>query len=174
VVSIIVVLNYLGQDIKISAQVTCSHILHYHALYCSIESLHLPIATWLVWEASNMFDMEVVKQLLHLGIGELATIVTLEYLGGMLLEEWTKHLQDLLGFLWVIGSSQAYLEKQSMMLTTYLLLLLLPAQGLISIKSTSSQSSLDRAITGFCTFSRWMHWCVWCTMSFFRYSITEG
>jgi len=30
-------------------------------------------------------------------------------------------------FFWVIGSSQAYLEKQSMMLTAYLLLLLLLA-----------------------------------------------
>jgi len=66
VVSIIVVLNYLGEDIKISARVTCSHILHYHGLYCSIESLHLPIATWHVWEASNMLDMEVIKQLLQL------------------------------------------------------------------------------------------------------------
>jgi len=49
-----------------------------HALYCSIELLHLPIATWLIWEAGNMLDMEVVKQLPHAGIGELATIVTLE------------------------------------------------------------------------------------------------
>jgi len=37
-----------------------------------------------------------------------------------------------------LAHSQAYLEKQSMMLTVYLLLLLLPAQSLISIKSTSS------------------------------------
>jgi len=64
-----------------------------------LNLFHLPVATWLVWEASNMLDMEVLKQLLHLGIGELATIVTLEYLGGMLLEERTEHLQDLLGFL---------------------------------------------------------------------------
>jgi len=92
VVCIIVVLNYLGQDIKISAQVTCSLILHDHALYCSIKLLHLPIATWLIWEAGNMLDMEVVNQLLHVGICELAAIVTLEYLGSMLLEEWTKHL----------------------------------------------------------------------------------
>jgi len=89
VVSIIVILNYLEQDIKISVQVTCSHILHYHALYCSIESLHLPVATWLLWEAGNMLDMEVLKQLLHSGVSELATIVTLEYLWGMLLEERT-------------------------------------------------------------------------------------
>jgi len=92
VVSIIVVLNYLGQDIKVSVRVTCSHVLHNHALYCSIKSLNLPIATWLVWETGNMLDMEVVKQLLHAGIGELATIVTLEHLGGMLLEERTEHL----------------------------------------------------------------------------------
>jgi len=43
-----------------------------------------------------MLDMEVVKQLLHSGISELAAIVTLEYLGGMLLEEQTKYIQDLL------------------------------------------------------------------------------
>jgi len=46
-----------------------------------------------------MFDMEVVKQLLHSGVGELTAIATLEYLWGMLLEEWTEHLQDLLSFL---------------------------------------------------------------------------
>jgi len=92
VVRIIVVLNYLGQDIKISTQVTCSHVLHNHALYCSIKLLHLPIAAGLIWEAGKMFDMEVLKQLLHVGIGELATVVTLEYLGGMLLEEQPKHL----------------------------------------------------------------------------------
>jgi len=54
VVCIIVVLNYLGQNIKISARVTCSHVLHNHALYCSIKLLHLPIVTWLIWEAGNM------------------------------------------------------------------------------------------------------------------------
>jgi len=96
VVSIIIVLNYLGQDIKISARVTCSHVLLYHALYCSIKSLHLPIATWLVLEAGNMLYTEVVKQLLHLGVSELTTIVTLEHLWGMLFEEWTEHLQDFL------------------------------------------------------------------------------
>jgi len=92
VVCIIVVLNYLGQDIKISVQVTCRHVLHNHALYCSIKLLHLPIAAGLIWEAGNMLDMEVIKQLLHEGIGELAAIVTLEELGGMLFEEWSKHL----------------------------------------------------------------------------------
>jgi len=76
-VCIIVVLNYLGQDIKVSARVTCGHILHYHAFYCSIKSLHLPVATWLIWEAGNMLDMQVIKQLIHSGVGELATIVTL-------------------------------------------------------------------------------------------------
>jgi len=37
-----------------------------------------------------MLDMEVLKQLLHASIGELAAIVALEYLGGMLLEECPK------------------------------------------------------------------------------------
>jgi len=91
VVSIIVVLNYLGQEVKISTQVTCHHVLHNHALYCSIKLLHLPIAAGLIWEAGNMFDMEVIKQLLHAGIGELAAIVTPEDLGAMLLEEWPKY-----------------------------------------------------------------------------------
>jgi len=89
-VCIVVVLDYLGQDIKISAQVISSHVLHNHALYCSIKLLHLPIAAELIWEAGNMLDMEVVKQL-HASIGELATVVTLEYLWGMLLEEWSKY-----------------------------------------------------------------------------------
>jgi len=92
VVSIIVVLNYLGQDIKISVQIFSSHVLHNHALYCSIKALNLPTATGLIWEAGNMFDMEVVKQLPHASIGELATVVTLEYLGGMLLEELPEYL----------------------------------------------------------------------------------
>jgi len=91
VVSIIVVLNYLGQDIKISVQVTCHPVLHNHALYCSIKALNLPIAAGLIWEAGNMFGMEVVKQLLHVGISELATIVTLEDLGSMFLEKWPKY-----------------------------------------------------------------------------------
>jgi len=92
VVSFVVVLNYLWHDIKISAQVTCCHVLHNHALYCSIKLLNLPIATWLIGEAGNMLDMEVVKQLLHVGIGELAAVVALEYLGGMLLEERPEYL----------------------------------------------------------------------------------
>jgi len=96
VVCIILVFNYLGQDIKISAQVTCCHVLHNHALYCSIKLLHFPIAAGLILEASNMLDMEVLKQLLHAGVGELTTVVALEHLGGMLLEEWSKHFQHLL------------------------------------------------------------------------------
>jgi len=92
VASIIVVIDYLGQDIKISVQVISCHVLHNHALYCSIKVLNLPIATGLIWEAGNMFDMGVIKQLLQLGIGELAPIVALGYLGGMLFEEWSKHL----------------------------------------------------------------------------------
>jgi len=39
-----------------------------------------------------MLDMEVVKKLAHSGIGELATIVTLEHLGGMLLEKRPENL----------------------------------------------------------------------------------
>jgi len=91
VVSIIVVLDYLGQDIKISVQVTCRHVLHNHALYCSNKALNLPVAAGLIWEAGNTFDMEIIKQLLHAGIGELATVVALEYLRGMLLEEQPKY-----------------------------------------------------------------------------------
>jgi len=42
--------------------------------------------------SNNTFDMEVLKQLLHAGIGELTAVVALEYLGGMLLEEQPKYL----------------------------------------------------------------------------------
>jgi len=35
-----------------------------------------------------MFDMEVIKQLIHVGIGKLTPIIALEYLGSMLLEKW--------------------------------------------------------------------------------------
>jgi len=80
VTSIIVVLYYLGQDIKIPAQVISSHVLHNHALYYSIKALNLPIATGFIWEAGDMFDMEVFKQLLHVGVGELTPVVALEYL----------------------------------------------------------------------------------------------
>jgi len=38
-----------------------------------------------------MFDMEVVKQFLHAGVGELGTIVTLEDFRSMLLEEQSNH-----------------------------------------------------------------------------------
>jgi len=62
-----------------------------------------------------MFDMEVIKQLLHAGVGELAPIVALEYLGSMLLEKWPGSTSSTFSvFFWVIGKSQAYLEKQSM------------------------------------------------------------
>jgi len=88
----VVVIDYLGQDIKISARVIRSHVLHNHALYCSIKLLNLPIAAGLIWEAGNMLDMEVVKQLLHAGIGEITTVSTLQHLGGMLLEKRPKHV----------------------------------------------------------------------------------
>jgi len=52
----------------------------------------LSIAARLIWEAGNMLDMEVLKQLLHAGVGELATVVALEYLWGMLVEERPKYL----------------------------------------------------------------------------------
>jgi len=61
VVCIIVVLNYLGQDIEIPTGVICCHILHYHALTCLIKKLNLTIATWLIWEAGYMFDIQVIK-----------------------------------------------------------------------------------------------------------------
>jgi len=88
VVCVVVVLYYLGQYIKISVQVVSSHVLHNHALYCSIKALKLPIAFGLIWEAGDMFDMEVIKQLLQLGVGELTPIVALEYLWSMVLTEW--------------------------------------------------------------------------------------
>jgi hypothetical protein len=56
-------------------------------MYYSIKALNLPIAAGLIWEAGNMFDMEIIKQFLHAGIGELTTIVALEDLGGMLLKK---------------------------------------------------------------------------------------
>jgi len=67
------------------------HVLHNHSLYCSIKALNLPIANGLIWEAGNMFDMEVVKQLLHVAVGKLATVVALEDLGSMLIEKQPKH-----------------------------------------------------------------------------------
>jgi len=99
VVSIIVVLNYLGQTSRYLRELLAAMYCIIMPFICSIELLHLPIATWLIWEASNMFDMEVIKQFLHAGVSELATVVTLEYLGGMLFEERTEHLQDFLSFL---------------------------------------------------------------------------
>jgi len=99
VVSIIVVLDYLGQDIKISAQDTCCHVLHNHALYCSIKALNLPIAAGLIREAGNMFDIEVVKQFLHAGVGELSPVVTLKHFGSMFFEKWSKHFEHFFCFL---------------------------------------------------------------------------
>jgi len=39
VVGVVVVLYYLGQDIKIPAQVISHHVLHNHVLHCSIKAL---------------------------------------------------------------------------------------------------------------------------------------
>jgi len=72
-------------------------LAHNHPLYYSFNV----IAAGLIKKAGYVFDVEVLKELLHYaGIGEL----------------------------------------------------------LISIRSTSSRSRLERAITGFCTFSLWMCW----------------
>jgi len=56
----------------------------------------LPITAGLIWEAGNMLDMEVVKQFLQLGIGELTPIVALEDLGGILLEKQPEPLKQIL------------------------------------------------------------------------------
>jgi len=146
---------YCSCQLSWAGKVISCHVLHNHALYCSIKVLNLPIASGFIWEAGDMFDMEVIKQFLHLSVGELPLLSLWRTLGVYSLRNGPSTSSTFSVF-WVIGKSQAYLEKQSMILTTYFLLLLLLAHLLISMRSTSSWSSLDRAMTGFCTLSHHM------------------
>jgi len=82
----------LGRTSRYLRKLLAAIFLHNHALYCLIKVLNLTIAAGLIWEAGYMFDVEFVKELLHVGVGELTPIVTLQHLGGMLLEEQPKHL----------------------------------------------------------------------------------
>jgi len=83
-----------------------------------------------------MFDMEVVKYSFMQALVNSPPLLLWSTLGVCSLRNGPSTSSTFSIFFWVIGKSQAYLEKQSMILTA---------------------SSLDRAITGFCTLSHQMH-----------------